>query len=225
MTVINGVKLKKIFGGVYRVNSNLATENSTMGFRVYDEKLIANRKGKKIEYRTWDPFRSKLAAAILNGLKSLPIHQDSNVLYLGASSGTTASHVADITHGSVYCVEFSKRMMRELVPVTLKKKNMIPILGDARRPVEYCHNLASVDVIYQDVAQPNQAEILIRNTEAFSPKFVMLAIKARSINVVKRPKEVFRDEIGKLREKFDVLQTIKLKPYDKDHVVVNLRVK
>ena len=188
---------------------------------MYGERLVEK---KEQEYRFWDPFRSKLGAGILKGLKKLPIKPNYNVLYLGSSTGTTASHVADITRNSVYCIEFSKRMMRELIPVSGIKTNMIPILGDAIRPLEYCHNINLVDVIYQDVAQPNQAEILIKNTEMFSPRYAMFVVKSRSINAVKSPKEVFKDEIDKLKEKFKILQIVDLRPYDKDHVLVNLEV-
>lgn len=50
----------------------------------------------KIEYRVWNPFRSKLAAAILGGVEKIHMEPGSKVLYLGAASGTTVSHVADI---------------------------------------------------------------------------------------------------------------------------------
>lgn len=213
--------VEELFPGVYRIDGKLATENKTIGFRVYGEKLL-RKKGK--EYRDWDTFRSKLAAAIRNGLKSLPIRRDSSVLYLGASGGTTASHIADISE-IVYCVEFSKRMMHELLPICEKKRNMIPILGDASKPMGYYHTTGKIDVIYQDVAQPNQADILLRNVELFKPTHAMLAIKARSINSVKMPKKVFEEEIGKLKGKCEILQTIKLKPFNKDHVLVNLEVK
>lgn len=209
------------FEGIYNFSGRIATKNSTPGFRVYDEKII---KKDNNEFRIWDPFRSKLGAAIMKGLKDFPINSRSRVLYLGASSGTTASHVADIAD-AVYCVEFSKRMMRELLPVTLKKKNMIPILGDAKRPDEYLNNIGNVDVIFQDVAQRNQAEILIKNAEIFSPKYAILSIKSRSISASKTPKQVFREEIDKLKEKFYVLEIVDLRPYEKDHVLVNLEVK
>lgn len=211
------------FEGVYRIKGRLTTLNSSPGFRVYDEKLV--KKGGD-EYRVWDPQRSKLAAAILNGLKEFPFRQRSNVLYLGASSGTTASHLADIcSDGLIYCVEFSRRMMRELLHVSSQKGNMIPILADAKKPTQYMHLVGSVDIIYQDVAQAKQAEILLRNTEAFSPRYGMLAIKSRSINAVRSPKQVFREETEKLKERFEILQRIDLRPYDKDHLLLNLRVK
>ena len=211
----------EIFPGVIRIKKEIATLNSTPGFRVYDEKLIRKR-GK--EYRLWDPYRSKLAAAILNGLREFPLHKSSNVLYLGASSGTTASHIADICHkGLIYCVEFSPRMMRDLIHVARIKKNMVPILADARRPEEYIHSIGKVDFIYQDLAQPDQTEILITNSDIFVPKFAMIAIKARSIDVVRKPRDIFKDEIDKLKNKFKIMQVINLRPYDKDHVLVSLK--
>ena len=71
----------------------LATENLVVGNQVYKEKLV---KKKDIEYRLWDPFRSKLAASIMNGLEIFPITDKSNILYLGVSTGTTISHISDI---------------------------------------------------------------------------------------------------------------------------------
>lgn len=213
----------KTFDGVYKIKGRLATLNSTPGFRVYDEKLV-NKDGR--EYRIWDPYRSKLAAAIMNGLTEFPFRRDTSVLYLGASSGTTASHLADVcVDGIIYCVEFSRRMMRELLQVTEKKTNMIPILADATKPLEYLHLVSAVDVIYQDVAQSKQAEILLKNTDFFIPRYAVLSIKSRSINAIRSPKQVFREEIDKLRSRFDVLQKVDLRPYDKDHILLSLKNK
>jgi fibrillarin-like pre-rRNA processing protein len=213
--------MKETFPGVYRLKAGLATENYAPGYRVYDERLL---KIDGSEYRTWDPLRSKLAAGIMNGLRSFPFRRDSVVLYLGASSGTTPSHLSDICpKGTIYCVEYSKRMMRDLYMVCEKKKNMVPILGDANFPERYAHGIGPVDVLYQDVAQPNQAEILLKNASMFTPKYAMLAIKSRSINAVKSPKQVFREETEKLAGRFEVLENIDLMPYDKDHVLLNLK--
>ena len=84
----------------------LATQNLTPGLTVYGERLI---HVKDVEYRIWDAFRSKLAGAIIKGLQTVPLDPGYNVLYLGAASGTTPSHVSDIVgeKGHVYCVEFA----------------------------------------------------------------------------------------------------------------------
>lgn len=57
---------------------------------------IQNDDSTKIEYRVWNPFRSKLAAAILGGVDNIWIVPGAKVLYLGAASGTTVSHVSDL---------------------------------------------------------------------------------------------------------------------------------
>jgi fibrillarin-like pre-rRNA processing protein len=213
--------MKELFPGVFLAGGKLATLNTTPGYRVYNEKTI--RDGRS-EYRVWDPYRSKVAAALAKGLKEFPIRRGMSVLYLGASSGTTASHIADIAD-TVYCVEFSKRMMRELLLVCERKENMIPVLADARHPWEYENQVASVDTLIQDVAQPDQAGIVINNHDTFKFKTALLSIKARSINSVKDPQKVFRTEVDRLRGRFQILQEIDLQPYEEDHILVNLKAK
>jgi len=213
--------MREQFPGVYLVGGRLATANNTPGYRVYNEKTV--REGKA-EYRIWDPYRSKVAAALAKGLKTFPVKKGSSVLYLGASSGTTASHIADIAE-TVYCVEFSKRMMRELIQVCDRKQNMVPVLADARRPWEYENTVGAADVLIQDVAQPDQSGIVLNNYDTFRFKDALLSIKARSINSVKDPQKVFKAEVDKLRGRFHILQEIDLQPYEEDHILVNLKAK
>ncbi len=201
----------------------LATKNLAPGRTVYGERLV--RYGEA-EYRLWDPYRSKLAAGILKGLQNIPIKPGSRVLYLGAASGTTASHVSDIVglDGHVYCVEFAARAIRELVNnVCIYRSNMSPILGDARTPENYARIVGKVDNIYCDVAQPQQAKILADNADIFLEKngWIMLAIKAQSIDVTKEPSEVYKREIETLRERgFEIKETVHLEPYDKAHAMI-----
>jgi fibrillarin-like pre-rRNA processing protein len=204
------------------IEDRIATKNLVPGKKVYGEKLA---RIKREEYRIWNPRRSKLAAAIHNGLKDLPIGKDAKVLYLGAASGTTASHISDIApEGIIYCVEFSPRVFRELTEVCGPRENMIPILGDARRPEEYGLFLEEVDLIYQDVAQPRQAEILKRNSIYLRRGgHAMIAIKARSIDAVRPPEEIFSREIARLKKDFEVLQVVNLEPYEKDHSFILLK--
>jgi len=216
------------FQGVYKViledgSERLATKNLTPGRNVYGERLI---RIEEEEYRIWDPFRSKLAAAILKGMKNLPIKKNSKVLYLGAASGTTASHVSDLVgkDGYVYCIEFSPRSIRDLIDNVCRfRVNMAPILADARFPMRYAPLMSKVDVIYCDIAQPEQARILADNAKIFLKKDggIMLAIKARSIDVTKEPSEVYRREINVLKgEGFDISEIIDLEPYEKDHRMI-----
>ncbi|KAB2011866.1 hypothetical protein ES319_D09G048800v1 [Gossypium barbadense] len=137
----------------------LVTKNMVPGEAVYNEKRIAvqNEDGTKVEYRVWNPFRSKLAAAVLGGVDNIWIKPGAKVLYLGAASGTTVSHVSDVVgpNGVVYAVEFSHRSGRDLVNMAKKRTNVIPIIEDARHPAKYRMLVGMVDVIFSDVAQPD----------------------------------------------------------------------
>ena len=202
----------------------LATENLTLGRNVYGEKLI---RYKDVEFRLWDPFRSKLAAAILKNLKTVPIKPGHKVLYLGAASGTTASHVSDIVgeKGHVYCVEFASRAIRELVTnVCAFRVNMSPILEDARFPERYRMFISGkVDDIYCDITQPEQAKVLADNADVFLKKFgwVMLAVKAQSIDVTKEPSEIYKREVEVLENRgFRIEEVVRLEPYDKAHAMI-----
>ncbi len=211
--------LKCKFPGVYILEDHVATENLKPTQKVYGEKLV-ELEGH--EYRIWDPRRSKLAAALLNGLESFPFMEDSRVLYLGASSGTTPSHISDIaSSGLIYCVEFSPRMVRDLVELCRVRENMVPLLNDATKPREYMHMVEKVDVLYSDVAQPQQSELFMDNMRMFlKPGGVgIMMVKARSIDVTKNPKKIFQEEESKLkRGGFRVLEKVDLEPYEKDHM-------
>ncbi len=204
-------------------NRKLATLNLVPGQQVYGEKLI-NLEGR--EYRVWDPFRSKLAAAIKKGMKQIPIKEGSKVLYLGVSTGTTASHVSDLIgeRGVLFAVEFAQRVAREFIDrVASRRPNVIPIIEDARRMEEYRVVYDKVDVVYCDIAQPDQTEIAIGNCAYYLKPggFLLLAVKARSIDVLEDPKKTFEQEISKLRASgFRIVATLRLEPYDKDHLMI-----
>jgi fibrillarin-like pre-rRNA processing protein len=223
------VKPHPQFAGVYQVTledgaQRLATRNLTPGRTVYGERLV---RFKKVEYRVWDAFRSKLAAVILKGVKTVPIKPGNRVLYLGAASGTTPSHVSDIVgeEGHVYCVEFASRSIRELVNnVAAYRLNMSPFLEDARFPKKYAMFIpGKVDCVYCDVAQPEQAKLLADNADVFLKPagWVMLAVKAQSIDVTKDPATVYKQEAEVLKKRgFDVKEIVKLEPYDKAHAMI-----
>ncbi len=219
------MEIKEISKGVYKVEGRLATLSLTPGFKVYGERTV-EFEGK--EYRSWDPYRSKLSAAILNGLKEIPVKPGMSVLYLGAASGTTASHVSDIVgpKGKVFCVEFAPRSMRDLINVCEKRRNMLPILGDARKPEDYEKDVGKVDCIYQDVAQPDQGKILLRNSGMLKAKGAALfAIKSQSIDVTAKPKDTYQAVLSSLESEFSILERLDLNPFDKDHLFVSLRKK
>ena len=203
---------------VYFKDENIATLNLTPGTSVYGEELIQ----EDVEYRIWNPRRSKLAAALLNGLKNLELDDASKVLYLGASTGTTVSHISDIvTDGRIYAVEFSPTTAKKLVQLSRQRPNIAPILGDATKPKGYLNIVEKSDLVYCDVAQPTQTELFMRNMNLFCKEdgVGLLMIKARSIDVVQKPKKVFKEQEKKLKEKgFKIIEKVKLEPYEKDHI-------
>jgi fibrillarin-like pre-rRNA processing protein len=219
------------FSGVYTVTDrdqkSISTKSLVPGTSVYGEKLI---KIGEDEFRLWSPRRSKLAAAIKRGLTEMPIQPGSKVLYLGAASGTTVSHCSDIVgpKGVVYGVEFSQRTVRDLVQLAATRPNILPILDDARHPTRYAPLVSgSIEVVYQDVAQPDQASILYENLKTFCSfgAWGMLAIKARSIDSTSNLDEIYSREIAFLDNKgLEIVENIDLDPLEKDHRFIVCRV-
>ncbi|RMZ78413.1 hypothetical protein DV738_g3870, partial [Chaetothyriales sp. CBS 135597] len=217
----------------------LVTKNLTPGESVYGEKRIsvdspapasANDSAEapaalKTEYRVWNPFRSKLAAGILGGLDEIYIRPGASVLYLGAASGTSVSHVADIVGptGRVYAVEFSHRSGRDLITMATHRTNVIPIIEDARHPLRYRMLVGMVDVIFADVAQPDQARIVGLNAHLFLKVDggVLISIKASCIDSTAKPEVVFANEVKKMREeRIKPKEQLTLEPFERDHCIV-----
>jgi len=215
------------FEGIYWIRDEgekiLATRNLVPGSQVYGEKLYRIR-GE--EYRSWIPYRSKLAAAILKGLKNLFIKPGSKILYLGTATGTTSSHISDIIgeNGILYGVEFAARVMIQFKQnVSDKRPNIIPIFADARKPGTYASIVGMVDVIYCDVAQPEQAKLFADNARLMLKRggHGFLAVKARSIDSVQEPEVIYRREVEILeRNGLKPIEVLSLEPYERDHVMV-----
>ena len=197
----------------------MVTKNLSPGQSVYGEKRVTVETSAaadpgavngeaapatKTEYRVWNPFRSKLAAGILGGLDEIFIRPGAKVLYLGAASGTSVSHVADIVGptGVVFAVEFSHRSGRDLINMATHRTNVIPIVEDARHPLRYRMLVSMVDVIFADVAQPDQARIVGLNAHLFLKVGggVVVSIKANCIDSTAAPEAVFAREVAKMRE-------------------------
>jgi fibrillarin-like pre-rRNA processing protein len=205
--------------GVFKEKNQIFTKNpkNCKRYKVYNERII---KLKNEEYRSWNPYRSKLAAAILNKLE-FKIQSDMNILYLGAATGTTVSHISDIiSDGLIYAIENSPVAMKKLLDVCEKRKNILPILENANHPERYTYLISQIDFIYQDISQRNQAEIFITNTERYLKKgyYSILMVKARSIDVSLKPKEAYGKVQRTLKENgLKIVKIIDLSPYEKDH--------
>lgn len=210
--------MKEIHPGIFRDGRHLYTVNAVPGTKVYGERLL--KHGGK-ELREWVPERSKLAAALLNGLAAAPA-PGAKVLYLGAADGTTVSHVSDIVaeDGIVYAVEFSERSFMNLLGLAKDRENVVPILADARKPelyawVEYC------GLLFADLAQPDQTEITIRNAREFlGGGQVLMAVKSQSIDVTRTPAAVYKEEAAKLRAAGFEVKFVDLEPYERKHAMI-----
>lgn len=227
---------KKVFieshrlGGVFVAKGGkddaLVTKNLDPGHAVYGEKRIQIETPEgKVEYRVWNPFRSKLAASIVAGVENTFIGPGSKVLYLGAANGTTVSHVSDVVgpSGIVYAVEFSHRSGRDLVNVAKRRTNIIPIVEDARYPLKYRLIVGMVDVVFADVAQPDQARIVGLNSQYFLKNggHFVISIKASCIDSTAEPEAVFASEIKKLQTMgFKPKEYVTLEPFERAHACV-----
>ena len=203
-------------------NLKLYSKNLVPGNKVYGEKLITF-KGE--EYREWDPYRSKLAAMLLEKPSVDFLSSELKCLYLGASSGTTISHLSDIVYkGIIYGVEFAERSMRQLIQNTNNRENIVPILEDANFPEKYANSVfTNIDIVYQDIAQPNQAQIAIANCSYYLKDngTLILAIKSQSIDSVQKPEKIFIQE-KKILEKagYKISESFNIHKYAANHIIL-----
>ncbi len=219
--------MKEIFPGVFSINQKIATLNSTPGIKTFGE-ILSEVDNK--EYRLWDPNHSKAAAAIAKGIKLFPIQRGTIIVYLGIAHGYTASFFSDIIgpEGVIYGIEFSDRCFNELLPVAYRRRNILPILADARKPEDYKNKvLEKVDIVYCDIAQRDQTDVAVRNCKAFLKKggYLMLAIKTQSIDVTKPAKMTVADEISRLKNHgFEIVDWKMLDPFEERHGFVIARM-
>jgi len=213
------------FKNIFWLDARLVTINLTPGASVYGEELV--EVGGR-EYRVWDFTRSKPAAAIKKRLKIFPLDEGQKVLYLGVGSGTTCSHFSDIVgkDGIIYGIDISEKPLIDLVRLSEIRKNIVPILADCRKIEEYKDIVIDkVDFVYEDISDPQQVDIFIRNCNYFLADngYGAIAIKSQSIDVIKKPKEVYRECLQELEKHFLILDKVELDPYEKFHlfVVVN----
>lgn len=203
--------------GIYKDKNLLFTINQNKGVKIYNEKIL-RKKGE--EYRSWNPYRSKLSAAIKKGLE-IDIKPNHNILYLGAATGTTVSHISDILlEGMVYAVENSAVALKELIKVCENRENIAPIFSDAFHPDRYSSIVSKVDIVYQDISQRNQAEIFVKNINQYLKKdgIGIIMVKARSIDVSLKPKKAFELVVSYLKDNsLKIVEEIDISSFEKDH--------
>ncbi|MCF7872209.1 fibrillarin-like rRNA/tRNA 2'-O-methyltransferase [Candidatus Woesearchaeota archaeon] len=216
MDEVNKFRVFKIGKGK---KSSYFTKSIYLKFVGFDEKLF--RQGSDV-FREVSPMRSKFIAAIAKGLSQTGIREGSVVLYLGASHGYTPSFISDIVgeSGFVFCLDFAPRVVRDLVFVCEKRANMAPVLADAFQINTFKTSVpGKVDVVFQDIAQRNQVEIFVKNCDYFLKPggFGLLALKARSVDVSRKPKDIFKETRTFLEKKYFVVDYRELDPFEKDH--------
>ncbi|NHI83178.1 MAG: fibrillarin-like rRNA/tRNA 2'-O-methyltransferase [Candidatus Thorarchaeota archaeon] len=227
MPRIENHKFSGIFTIAEKGRTSIATRSLIPNQSVYGEKVVHSDDG---DYRPWAPRRSKLGAAIQKGITQMPIQLGSRVLYLGAASGTTVSHCSDIVgpKGVIYAVEFSARTARDLIQLAESRTNIVPIVDDARYPARYAALVGSpMDVVYQDLSQPDQARIFFENIKKFTSfgAWGMIAIKARSIDSTSSVDDIIGQEISLLSDYgLEIIENLDLAPLEKDHHLVLCRV-
>ncbi|PIN78265.1 fibrillarin [Candidatus Woesearchaeota archaeon CG10_big_fil_rev_8_21_14_0_10_34_8] len=210
---------KQIQSGIYleqkKNRSNYYTKNLIPNQQVYDEKLVG-------EYRQWSIKKSKFAAALAKGVSNIKLNKGDVVLYLGASTGTTVSHISDIVEksGMIFAVELSFRMAQKLIFLAETRPNIAPILADANHPESYHNLICEADFVFQDIAQKNQVEIFLKNLQFLKPgKQAMLCIKAKSIDITKQPKQIYSTIRDQLQKKVKIITEKRLDPLELDHCV------
>lgn len=223
-----GLLAKQLFEGVFEINSHIATINMVPGEKVYGEELV---KVGAVEYRWWNPYRSKIAAGIKNGLSELPAKSGSKILYLGSAEGTTISHLSDIVgeKGIIFGVDLNAKVMQKFLYLCEKRKNLMPILADANRPETYKEFLqrTKVDFLFQDISQKNQAEIFLKNCHMYlkTDGRAMLSVKARSISQSESFKKIVRNEAKKIEKEFTITHEINLEPFETEHALLSCEKK
>jgi fibrillarin-like pre-rRNA processing protein len=213
--------MKQIQPGIYQNGEKIFTENANPGEQVYGENLI---EVEGIEYREWNPYRSKVGAAVKKNI-DLEVEADSDILYLGAASGTTVSHFSDIlTEGFIVGVEYSEKVARKLVKLSERRDNIAPIVADARKTEEYSDYIDEVDVVFQDISQRDQPEIFLKNCREFlrDDGVALIAVKARSISTSEDVNEIFTEVKQKLSQELEIVSETRLAPFEKEHLFLKL---
>lgn len=212
-----GIRLSTL-QGIHTDGSSFYTKNAVEGVTVYTERLVTF--GDE-QFRQWDPKKSKLGAALKRGVSQIGIKPQSSVLYLGCSTGTTVSHVSDIIgfDTPLYALDVAPRVLRDLLYMARFRPHIIPIMADASIPQQYTDTVGIVDVVFMDIAQKNQVDIFLRNCQIFLKPggFGLLAIKARSIDVTEKPKNIFAMAKEQLEAQMTIVDFRTLEPFEIDH--------
>ncbi len=205
--------------------TELFTEAVGMPPPVYGERWVDT--GAR-SYRSFEPGRSKLSAGIVHDWAGPIPAEGERWLYLGAASGTTASHIADLVgpSGRVYALERSPRPFARLLALAERWPNLLPILADAREPRTYAPLVPAVDGVYADIAQPDQVEIVRRNAELYLGRAggsVLFALKTASMGRDRDASAHLAAAEREIAAGVDLAPSVRLDPFHKGHYLVGGR--
>ena len=174
----------------------------------------------------WNPHHSKWKAALEKGM-SVELKGDENILYLGASSGTTVSFLSELTKGKIFAVEKAPLMAIPLVKLAEERKNIVPLFFDAReteKTKEIIKN-TKINILFQDIPSKDQIKILTSNAELVDKDCkIFFSLKTQSISQ-KSKVETLENVKKDLEEDFNILETSELEPFHQKHYFLILKKK
>ena len=216
------IKADTIFWITVKNKKKLATLNNASINEVYNEKLI-KINGK--QYNLWNPYTSKLAAAIVNGMEIFPILKKTKVLYLNDTIEKTLSHISDIigVNGKIFILrDINENSKNFLENVMNDRTNVFTITRDNGDPAKFSSKTEMVNVVYVDITQHNETEVAIQNCKRYLTDggFLMLVVPTKKIDFVNNPNGQNLEEIQKLQSSFEIIQQINLTDFFKEHSMI-----
>ena len=168
-------------------------------------------KHENLFYHIWDPYSSKLAAAIFNGLEIFPFINNSKILYVTDFPNYTFMHLSNLvnTDGMVFLNEPEKSINSNNKLVSQLKN--LKIIDD----IESFNILQELDVVLIDVDFNFSKEILETITNFLKKNaFIFLTQKTEMVN---EENNIFKEEFS---IKYDIIQKINLTDFFKDLTMI-----
>ena len=215
----------------------LATKNIVKGTKTRKEKIvIVNNE----EFLEWNPYKSKLAAAIRSGLQILPIIKNSKVVCINLPEESTILHISNIvgSDGSVFVIDVNKNKKSFLNKLVNTHKNIIPIYDTVDELPSSSSITGKVDALYVDILESEQIEQIVEKYGSLlkNEGFLMLVTKKDDAilenDIVGWMAEQraglnkIREITAKLKSQFEIIQEINLgvnyvmEPYHKLHAFI-----
>ncbi|KAL1806043.1 rRNA 2'-O-methyltransferase fibrillarin 1-like isoform X1 [Daucus carota subsp. sativus] len=207
------------FEGVFKTKGKdnmLCTKNLVPGEALYGEELMrVQNEGDitEVEYRVWNPFRSKLSAAIMYGVTNIWIKPGSRVLYLGNVCGLTVSNLSDLvgSDGMVYVVGY----IDDVVGMAGTRPNVVTIIEKFWNHGNYRMLVSTVDVIFAEYDRHLDEYVaetlfMVNNVRFYlrAGGHYMISTRANNLNSTGQVKDVFT--IHFQRKEFKQIETIML---------------